>query len=209
MSLKLTTRQVGDVTVIDAAGQIKLGEGSSVFRDAIKDLTANGNRKLLVNLGDVTYIDSSGIGEMVSGFTSVTNQGGQLKLLNLPVTLKEAKPGELPALADCDLLYAELSIHEPTVDAWRVLGPVGLAGSCSPAMLHALRQVEAAPSRQEAAEPLQAVHRLAAIELPVIPLWQLTEHFAVHASVQGVAERPDSLYEGVENWQAELRVPSE
>ena len=133
----------------------------------------------------------------------------QLKVLNLPVTLKEAKPGELPALADCDLLYAELSIHEPVVDAWRLLGPGGLTGSCSPAMLLALRQVEAAPSRQEAAEKLKDVHRIAAIELPVIPLWQLAEHFAVHASVQGVADRPGSLYEGVENWQAELRIPSE
>jgi hypothetical protein len=133
----------------------------------------------------------------------------QLKVLNLPVTLKEAKPGELPALADCDLLYAELSIHEPVVDAWRLLGPGGLTGSCSPAMLLALRQVEAATSRQEAAEKLKDVHRIAAIELPVIPLWQLAEHFAVHASVQGVADRPGSLYEGVENWQAALRVPSE
>jgi ABC-type transport system substrate-binding protein len=131
----------------------------------------------------------------------------QLKLLNLQVTLKEAKPGELPALADCDLLYAELAIREPVVDAWRLLGPAGMAGSCSPAMLLALRQVEAAVSKQEAAAKLQAVHRLAAAELPVIPLWQLAEHFAVHTSVQGVAERPGSLYEGVEKWQAELRVP--
>jgi anti-sigma B factor antagonist len=74
---------VGDVTVIDAAGRITLGEGSSTFRDTIRDLTAKGNKKILLNLGDVNYIDSSGIGEMVSGFTSVTNQGGQLKLLNL------------------------------------------------------------------------------------------------------------------------------
>ena len=89
MSVKLTTRQVGDVTVIYAAGRITLGEGSSVFRDTIRDLTANGNRKILLNLGDVTYIDSSGIGEMVSGFTSVTNQGGQLKLLNLTKRVKD------------------------------------------------------------------------------------------------------------------------
>ncbi len=133
----------------------------------------------------------------------------QLKILNLPVTLKEAKPGELPALADCDLLYAELSIHEPVVDAWRVLGPGGLAGSCSPAMLLALRHVEAAAGRQDAAEKLKAVHRIATIELPVIPLWQLAEHLAVHASVHGVAERPSGLYEGVEHWKAELRVNSE
>lgn len=89
MSVKLTTRQVGDVTVIDANGRITLGEGSSTFRDSIKDLTAKGNKKILLNLGDVTYIDSSGIGEMVSGFTSVTNQGGQLKLLNLTKRVKD------------------------------------------------------------------------------------------------------------------------
>ena len=89
MSVKLTTRQVGDVTVIDANGRITLGEGSSTFRDTIKDLTARGNKKLLLNLGDVTYIDSSGIGEMVSGFTSVTNQGGELKLLNLNKRVKD------------------------------------------------------------------------------------------------------------------------
>lgn len=83
MSVKLTTRQVGDVTVIDAAGRITLGEGSSAFRDTIRDLTTRGDRKILLNLGDVTYIDSSGIGELVSAFTTVTNQSGQLKLLNL------------------------------------------------------------------------------------------------------------------------------
>jgi anti-sigma B factor antagonist len=89
VSVKLTNRQVGDVTVIDASGRITLGEGSSTFRDAIRDLTAKGNKKLLLNLGDVSYIDSSGIGEMVSGFTSVTNQGGQLKLLNLTKRVKD------------------------------------------------------------------------------------------------------------------------
>jgi len=77
------------VTVIDANGRITLGEGSSTFRDTIKDLTARGNKKLLLNLGDVSYIDSSGIGEMVSGFTSVTNQGGELKLLNLNKRVKD------------------------------------------------------------------------------------------------------------------------
>lgn len=83
MSVKLTTRQIGDVTVIDAAGRITLGEGSSAFRDTIKDLVAKGNKKILLNLGEISYIDSSGIGEMVSGFTSVSNAGGQLKLLKL------------------------------------------------------------------------------------------------------------------------------
>lgn len=83
MSVKISTRQVGDVTVIDAAGRITLGEGSSAFRDTVKDLVLKGHKKILVNLADISYIDSSGIGEMVSGFTSVSNAGGQLKLLNL------------------------------------------------------------------------------------------------------------------------------
>ena len=83
MSVKLITRQVGDVSVMDAAGRITLGEGSSVFRETLRELVAKGHKKVLLNLADVSYIDSSGIGELVSGFTSVTNQGGQLKLLNL------------------------------------------------------------------------------------------------------------------------------
>jgi anti-sigma B factor antagonist len=89
VSVKLTTRQVGDVTVIDATGRITLGEGASTFRDMIRDLATKGNKKLLVNLGDVSYIDSSGIGEMVSGFTTVTNHGGQLKLLSLSKRVKD------------------------------------------------------------------------------------------------------------------------
>ncbi len=89
MSVKLTTRQVGDVTVIDASGRITLGEGSSAFRDLIRDLASAGNKKLLLNLADVSYIDSSGIGEMVSGFTTITNQGGVLKLLSLNKRVKD------------------------------------------------------------------------------------------------------------------------
>ena len=75
MSVKLTSRQVGDVTVIDAAGRLTLGEGASAFRDYIRDLSAKGSKKILLNLSDVSYIDSSGIGEMVSGFTTITNSG--------------------------------------------------------------------------------------------------------------------------------------
>lgn len=89
MSVKLTSRQVGDVTVIDAAGRITLGEAASAFRDTIRDLAAKGNKKILLNLGEVSYIDSSGIGEMVSGFTTITNDGGQLKLLGLNKRIKD------------------------------------------------------------------------------------------------------------------------
>jgi anti-sigma B factor antagonist len=75
--------------VIDATGRITLGEGASLFRDTVRDLATKGNKKLLVNLNDVSYIDSSGIGEMVSGFTTVTNHGGQLKLLGLSKRVKD------------------------------------------------------------------------------------------------------------------------
>ena len=89
MSVKLTIRQVGSVTVIDAAGRITLGEGASQFRDAIRDLVAKGDKKILVNLSEVSYIDSSGIGEMVSSYTTVTTHGGQLKLLGLSKRVKD------------------------------------------------------------------------------------------------------------------------
>ena len=68
---------------MDCSGRITLGEGSVVLRDVVKDLLAKGQKKILLNLGDVNYIDSSGIGELVSAYTTVKNQGGELKLLNL------------------------------------------------------------------------------------------------------------------------------
>jgi anti-sigma B factor antagonist len=89
VSAKLSPRQVGEITVIDVSGRITLGEGSSNVRETIRELLGKGNRKILLNLGDVTYIDSSGIGELVSAFTSVANQGGQLKLLNLTKRVKD------------------------------------------------------------------------------------------------------------------------
>ncbi len=83
MTMKTSTRQVDGITIIDLSGRITLGEGSSVLRDLVRQTVAKGNKKILLNLGDVTYIDSSGIGELVSAFTSVRNAGGELKLLNL------------------------------------------------------------------------------------------------------------------------------
>jgi anti-sigma B factor antagonist len=83
MSLHLTPINTGEVTVVDAAGRITLGESATAFRDLIRELAANGQKKILVNLAEITYIDSSGIGELVSAFTTVSNQGGTLKLLNL------------------------------------------------------------------------------------------------------------------------------
>jgi len=83
VNLKISTRQVDGVNIVDCSGRITLGEGSIVLRDTVKDLLGKGQKKILLNLGDVNYIDSSGIGELVSAYTTVRNQGGELKLLNL------------------------------------------------------------------------------------------------------------------------------
>jgi anti-sigma B factor antagonist len=83
VSMKANTRQVDGVAIVDLSGRITLGEGSVILRDTVRDLVGKGNKKILLNLGEVNYIDSSGIGELVSAFTTVRNQGGELKLLNL------------------------------------------------------------------------------------------------------------------------------
>jgi len=83
VSMKASNRQVDGVTVVDMSGRITLGEGSVILRDTIRDLVGKGQKRILLNLGDVTYIDSSGIGELVSAFTAVRREGGELKLLNL------------------------------------------------------------------------------------------------------------------------------
>jgi anti-sigma B factor antagonist len=81
--MKATVRQVDSITVIDVSGRITLGEACKELREVIRGELGKGHRNLLLNLADVTYIDSSGIGELVSAFTAVSNQGGQLKLLHL------------------------------------------------------------------------------------------------------------------------------
>lgn len=111
MSVKLSTRQVGDVTVIDAVGRITLGEGASTFRDTIKDLAGKGNQKILLNLSEVSYIDSSGIGELVSGFTTVTNHGGQLKLIGLTKRVKD--------LLQITKLYTVFEVYDDEAQAVR------------------------------------------------------------------------------------------
>lgn len=83
MTMKISSRQVDGVSVLDCSGRITLGEGSITLRDTVRDLLSKGHKKILLNLGEVSYIDSSGIGELVSAFTTVRNQGGELKLLNL------------------------------------------------------------------------------------------------------------------------------
>jgi anti-sigma B factor antagonist len=107
----LNTRQIGDVSVVDVAGRITLGEGSSALRDTLREMVNKGQKKILLNLGEVSYIDSSGIGELVSAFTTVTNGGGQLKLLNLTKRVKD--------LLQITKLYTVFDVHDSEVTAIR------------------------------------------------------------------------------------------
>jgi anti-sigma B factor antagonist len=109
MSVTLNNRQVGDVTVIDVSGRIVLGDGSNIIRDEIRALTGKGDKKVLLNLGDVTYIDSSGIGELVTGYTTMANAGGTLKLLSLTKRVRD--------LLQITKLYTVFDVHEDEAHA--------------------------------------------------------------------------------------------
>lgn len=87
--LNIAERQAGDVTILDLDGKITIGEGSVALRNAIRRLLGEGKNKILLNLGSVGYIDSSGIGELVSSFTAVNKESGQLKLLNLTQKIQD------------------------------------------------------------------------------------------------------------------------
>ena len=83
MSIKTSTRLVDNVLIVDTIGELRLGEGTDVVRNVVRDMLGQGYRKILLNLRDVRHIDSAGVGELMSCFTSVRNQGGELKLMNL------------------------------------------------------------------------------------------------------------------------------
>ena len=89
MALHATHRDAGEVTVVDLSGRIVLGDGSALLRKTIRGLLAEERKKILLNLADVDYIDSSGIGELVSGYTTVKNQNGDLKLLHLTKKVRD------------------------------------------------------------------------------------------------------------------------
>ena len=87
--MKIETRTIGDIKVLDCSGKITLGEGTMTVRNTVRDILKGNGKKIILNLADVNYIDSSGIGELVSTYTTVTNSGGQLKLLNLTKKIQE------------------------------------------------------------------------------------------------------------------------
>ena len=104
MSLQCTFRDAGNVTVVDFSGKNTLGEGSALLRKTIRGLLDEQRMKLLIDLGDVDYIDSAGIGEMVTAYTAVKNRGGELKLLNLTKKVKD--------LLQITKLYTVFDVHE-------------------------------------------------------------------------------------------------
>jgi anti-sigma B factor antagonist len=83
VSIDFSTRQSDGITIVDLKGRITLGEGSVTLRDTVHDLLSKGQKRILLNLGEVNYIDSSGIGELVSAFTAAKKQDGEVKLLSL------------------------------------------------------------------------------------------------------------------------------
>ncbi|HEY5328735.1 MAG TPA: STAS domain-containing protein [Acidobacteriaceae bacterium] len=109
MSMKFTSREVDGITVLDLSGKIMLGEGSVTIRDAVRDVLAKGSNKILLNLGDINYIDSSGIGELVSALTAVKNAGGALKLLQLTKKVKD--------LLQITKLYTVFDIYDDEAEA--------------------------------------------------------------------------------------------
>src|SRR5579871_1116615 len=114
VSMKASARQVESVTIVDLSGRIKLGEGSSELRSIVKDLLAKGQKNILLNLGDISYIDSSGVGELVSAFTSVRNQGGELKLLHLTKKVHD--------LLQITKLYTVFDVKDDEAEAIRAFG---------------------------------------------------------------------------------------
>jgi anti-sigma B factor antagonist len=119
VSLKITTREVDGVTILDVVGRITLGKETGMLRDKVGDLAAQGKKKILLNLAQVDYIDSTGVGELVGCFTTVRKGGGELKLLNLSqkvndvlhvtklYTVFDVKNDEFTAVKSFDWFFAQ------------------------------------------------------------------------------------------------------
>jgi ABC-type transport system substrate-binding protein len=134
----------------------------------------------------------------------------QLALVGIPINLEELPAGVPARLSGkIDLLYAELAMWEPVVDARRLLDRDGLAGSCSPYMSLALKQLEQAADWPAVGLKLRQIHNLAHADVAVVPLWQLTDFFACRQRLSGVGPRPVTLYQHVESWKVQFQDPTE
>lgn len=111
MSVKIGMREEKGITVVELSGRLTLGDASAQLRDTLRKLLTQGKKKIVLNLGQVAYIDSSGLGELVSGFTTVKNQGGQLKLANLTQKVND--------LLTITKLYTVFEVHNDEAAAIR------------------------------------------------------------------------------------------
>ena len=89
MALNAKVRRIGDVAIVDLSGKITLGENTGILRDELRSLLAQGTKNIILNMGEVSYVDSAGLGELVGAYTTATNQGGAVKLLNLQGKMKD------------------------------------------------------------------------------------------------------------------------
>ncbi len=117
--MKISTRKVEGVSIVDISGQITLGQELGDVRNTVRDLVAQGEKRIILNLADVSYIDSSGLGELISSYTTVQNSGGQLKLMNLTkkvhdlllvtklYTIFDVKENEYMAIKSFDWFFAK------------------------------------------------------------------------------------------------------
>lgn len=115
MTMQASSRQVDGVTIVDLSGSITIDEGSEMLRKTVKGLSSQGNRKILLNLGGITGVDSTGLGELVSALTSLRNAGGELKLLNLTREVRD--------LLQITKLYSVFDIEEDESSAIAAFQP--------------------------------------------------------------------------------------
>src|SRR5215831_20354668 len=121
MDLIATTREVGGVTIADLTGRIVLGEESAHLRNFVSELLSQGQKKILINLAEVTYIDTSGLGNLINALAQTRKQGGELKLLNLPPRVQD--------LMQITKLYTVFDILNDEVTAVRSFAQASAASS--------------------------------------------------------------------------------
>lgn len=123
MSVKLTTHQKGEVIVVIASGKLTMGEGASTLRTKIRELVASGSRQIVLNMADVSYMDSSGMGELIGAHTTVTTAGGEIKLLNLAKRVHD-----LLKLTKLYTVFEAFEDEASAVDSFSVAKPTGTQG---------------------------------------------------------------------------------
>ena len=124
MSLNVKTRKVDNITVVDMSGRLTIGEPVLLLRETLRVQVNDGNRQFVLNLGDVSYIDSSGLGELVSAYTTVRNKQGDVKLLNLTAKAKDLL--QMTKLLTVFDVYDDEAKAIAALKARRVTGPYSL-----------------------------------------------------------------------------------